>query len=95
MWWMVGPQLVFQLEFLHHTNPVQHPLREDWDPADRGWIRCGYVVEDLDEIMTALSLQGITPLRQVTGATGRRRVAFIEPYVGVVVELMERGAAPK
>ena len=95
MWWMVGPQPFFQLEFFHHTNPVQRPLREDWNPADRGWIRCGYVVEDLDEIVAALSLQGITPLRQATGAAGRRRVAFLEPYVGVVVELMERGAAPK
>lgn len=94
MWWMVGPQPFFQLEFFHHTHPVQRPLPKDWNPADRGWTRCGYVVDDLDEIVAALALQGISALGGMTGGPGRRRVAFREPYVGVVVELMERAAAP-
>lgn len=94
MWWMVGPQPFFQLEFFHHTNPAQRPLPADWNPADRGWTRCGYVVDDLDAITDALFAMGITALAPPSGAPGERRVAFREPYVGVVVELMERAAAP-
>lgn len=94
VWWMVGPQSFFQLEFFQHTSPPQRPLRPDWSPGDLGWVRYGFVVADLPSVVAAVEALGIAMLGAVQGEAGSQRVAFRDPYVGIVVELLERGAAP-
>src|SRR3954469_13691410 len=51
MWWMVGAQEFFQLEFFHYSKPAPRPKRADWTPADHGWGRFGLAVSDFDRAM--------------------------------------------
>src|ERR1700722_1649337 len=55
MWWMVGSQKLFQLEFFHHTNPKQRALPEDWKPNDHGWVRFGVAVHDVERSRLVLT----------------------------------------
>ena len=90
IWWMIGSQSYFQLELFHHTRPEQRPLRTDWRPSDHGWSRIGVSVTDFDACMSALAANAVTPLTPPITENGKRRMAFRDPYVGVVVEVMEK-----
>lgn len=88
IWWMVGAQPFFQLEFFHHSSPAQRPLRHDWRPCDHGWIRLGIGVQDVPACRAALANNGVDLLGESHGPGGHR-LAFRDPYVGMVVEVMQ------
>lgn len=90
-WWMVGAQPFFQLELFHHGHPKQRPLPEDWQPSDHGWVRFGIAVDDFDRVVAGLQRRSI-PIIGTAGSPGRRHLAFRDPYVGVILEIVE-GAA--
>lgn len=94
VWWMVGPQPLLQLEFFHHTQPPLRPLPDGWTAANVGWTRYGIVIDDLDARLENLAPLGVRPVTAPKGEAGARRVAFRDPFIGTMVELMERGAAP-
>jgi len=89
MWWMVNSVPFFQLEFFHHTNPKQRPLRADWRPSDQGWGRFGLAVADFDRVVQGLEHARI-PVLGTRGAKGQRRLAFRDPHIGVIVEVIEK-----
>ena len=89
IWWMVGAAPFFQLEFFHHTNPQQRPLPADWRPSDLGWVRFGVEVPSFESVVSGLARSNITSLAAVHGTAGSRRLAFRDPFVGVIVEVME------
>lgn len=91
MWWLVGPQPMFQLEFFHHTRPAQRTLRADWTPADHGWTRFGIAIDDFDAALDALAKRDIPIIAKVMKVNGKRRAAFRDPFIGVIVEIMEDG----
>jgi catechol 2,3-dioxygenase-like lactoylglutathione lyase family enzyme len=91
MWWLLGRQKLFQLEIFQHTAPAQRPLRADWRPCDHGWVRFGIAVKDFDRCLAALESNGVKPLTAPMTTNGLRRVAFRDPYVGAMVEVMEDG----
>jgi catechol 2,3-dioxygenase-like lactoylglutathione lyase family enzyme len=90
-WWMVGAQPFFQLELFHHGNPKQRPQPQDWRPSDHGWVRFGIAVDNFDRVVSGLERRSI-PVLGTAGAKGKRHLAFRDPQVGVIVEIME-GAA--
>jgi catechol 2,3-dioxygenase-like lactoylglutathione lyase family enzyme len=90
-WWMVGGRPFFQLELFHHGQPRQRPLPEDWRPCDYGWVRFGIAVDNFERVVSGLQRRSIAVLG-TAGAQGKRRLAFRDPQVGVIVEIME-GAA--
>lgn len=90
-WWMVGGRPFFQLELFHHGHPKQRPLPEGWRPSDHGWVRFGIAVDSFDRVVSGLQRRSI-PILGTAGAKGRRQLAFRDPQVGVIVEVME-GAA--
>jgi catechol 2,3-dioxygenase-like lactoylglutathione lyase family enzyme len=90
-WWLVGPRPFFQLEVFHHSQPRQRPQPADWRPSDHGWGRYGLAVDDFDRVVAGLERWGI-PVIGSSGEAGRRRLAFRDPHVGVIVEVRE-GAA--
>jgi len=93
MWWMIGDQDFFQLEFFHHTSPGQRPMPADWRPCDCGWVRFCIAVPDLDRSRNALERRGVPLLGSAEGPAGKR-MAFRDPQVGVIVEVVEdRGRA--
>lgn len=89
MWWMVGAQDFFQLEFFHHTSPAQRPMRADWRPSDLGWVRFGILVDDLAPVLEALDKRSIKLLGSADREPGLS-IAFRDPLVGVVVQATER-----
>jgi catechol 2,3-dioxygenase-like lactoylglutathione lyase family enzyme len=89
IWWMVGANDFFQLELFHHSVPVQRPLPADWKPSDHGWVRFGLEVPDFDTCLAALARHGIEPLAPMRRRAGTRHVAIRDPYVGVVIEVIE------
>jgi catechol 2,3-dioxygenase-like lactoylglutathione lyase family enzyme len=91
--WQVGRQDFFQLEFFCHTDPVPRPLPEDWRPCDLGWVRFGVAVPDFAAALARLSDLGVVPLIAPVTQDGLRRAAFRDPHAGIVVEVMEDGAA--
>lgn len=93
LWWLVGGQPLFQLELFHHSRPRQRPLRPDWSPADHGWVRMGVAVADFDASLAVLEQYGIRPIAGITIVHGLRRMAFRDPYIGIIVEVMEDGVA--
>jgi hypothetical protein len=93
MWWLIGRQKFFQLELFHHTRPIQRPLRADWRPCDHGWVRMGIAVKDFDRCLKALERNGVSLLGAPVTTNGLRRVAYRDPYIGVIVEVMEDGKA--
>lgn len=92
LWWMVGRQPFFQLELFHHTSPMQRPLRADWRPCDHGWVRFGVEIADMAACLTALADNSVALLGDASGSQGRR-IAFRDPYIGVIVEVMARNDA--
>jgi catechol 2,3-dioxygenase-like lactoylglutathione lyase family enzyme len=91
MWWLMGRQKFFQLELFQHTQPVPRPLRADWRPCDHGWVRLGFAVRDFGRALAALQANGVSLLAPPMTANGLRRAAFRDPYIGVIVEVMEDG----
>jgi hypothetical protein len=91
MWWLVGRDAFFQLEIFQHTNPRQRPQRDDWRPCDHGWVRFGVAVSDFDRTRQVLKRWGIAELGPSSVVQGLKRVAFRDPFIGVVVEILEDG----
>jgi catechol 2,3-dioxygenase-like lactoylglutathione lyase family enzyme len=91
MWWLVGAQKRFQLEFFHHSRPAQRALRADWTPADLGWSRFGIAVERFDRALGEMAKRAIFPIGGIVTRDGLRRCAYRDPFIGVVVEVMEDG----
>lgn len=89
-WFMVGAQKYFHLEFLHHTSPRQRRKRRDWKPSDHGWNRFGVAVTDFDASLRTLELHRISTITPPIMEGGLRRVAFIEPFIQVIVEVLRR-----
>jgi catechol 2,3-dioxygenase-like lactoylglutathione lyase family enzyme len=90
MWWLIGAQSFFQLEMFHHTQPAQRPKRKDWRPSDHGWVRFGVATADFDSCLRTLALNGVTTITPPIMESGLRRVAFLEPYLKTVVEVLEK-----
>lgn len=93
MWWMVGDQPFFQLEFFHHSHPAQRPLRADWQPTDHGWVRFGVEINDFDRVVKGLEKLSI-PVLGAKGSGPNRRLAFRDPQIGCIVETIERVDGP-
>jgi catechol 2,3-dioxygenase-like lactoylglutathione lyase family enzyme len=93
VWWLVGRQQGMQLEIFHHVEPAQRPLPADWNPADHGWVRFGIGVPDFDRSLTALAAAGIETITAPAGSQGQRRVAFRDPFAGIIIEIMEENEA--
>jgi catechol 2,3-dioxygenase-like lactoylglutathione lyase family enzyme len=93
VWWMVGSQSFFQLELLQHTRPAQRSLSDDWSPADHGWNRVGIAVPDFSACLAALAANGISTLTPPLIENGIRRVAFRDPFIGAIFEIIEKQVA--
>jgi hypothetical protein len=93
VWWMVGATPLLQLELFHHGAPEQRRLPADWRPSDHGWVRFGVAVADLDRVAAGLKRFGLTILGRA-GAAPQRRLAFRDPYVGGIIEVIERIGEP-
>ena len=89
VWWMVGSQTEFQLEFFHHTEPPIRSKPDDWRPSDRGWVRFGVRVAAFGHCVGSLAQHGIGLLGPIVGQDGNRSGAFLDPYSGVVVHFIE------
>ena len=90
VWWMVGKQRFFQLEFFHHTRPQQRPKRGDWLPSDHGWGRFGIAVSDFERCLKSLAANGVQTNTTPSKETGLRRAAFRDPYLAAIVEVLEK-----
>lgn len=88
LWWMAGGAPYFQIELFHHGRPKQRPLPADWRPSDHGWTRFGVAVADFGRVLSGLQRHAI-PVLGSAGTEGQRRLAFRDPYAGVIVEVME------
>lgn len=93
IWWMVGGNGLFQLEFFHHTNPPQRPRRADWNVVDHGWGRIGIAVPDFDRALVQLARSGAHVIAGIVTVEGARRAAVKDPYIGIVLEILEDGPA--
>jgi len=91
LWWMVGRQEFFQLEFFHHTLPAQRPLPADARPSDHGWVRWGLAVPDFDATLQRLAGFGVRTVTEPATYDGLRRACFRDPETGVMVEVLEDG----
>ena len=91
-WWLVGRQDLMQLELFHHTTPPQRAVA-DRAPNDHGWSRFGIAVPDFDPALERLAGLGIELLSEPLTHDGLRRACFRDPYTGVLVEMLEEGAA--
>jgi catechol 2,3-dioxygenase-like lactoylglutathione lyase family enzyme len=91
VWWLVGRQDFVQLELFQHHTPVQRPQPADWRPSDLGWTRFGIAVPDFEHAMAGMADSGLEPLAEPMTQDGLRRVAYLDPELGAVVELMEEG----
>ncbi len=89
MWWLVGDQDFFQIELFHYSRPPSRALRRDWSPADHGWQRFGVAVPDIDSCLAVFADHGATPILPPTAASGARRCAIRDPYVGIIIDLIE------
>jgi catechol 2,3-dioxygenase-like lactoylglutathione lyase family enzyme len=93
MWWMLGRQRYMQLELFAISRPTQEPLPPDWRPSDHGWVRFGVAVSDFDSTLDVLGRSAISTYTEPAVRDGLRRVAFRDPYAGIVVEVFEDGDA--
>lgn len=89
LWWMVGRQEFFQFDICHHETPQQRPKPSDWRPCDIGWMRMGIRIGDLDDVLAKLAQRGVALLGGPATIRGSRRVALSDPFVGIVLELIE------
>ncbi|KXF56471.1 hypothetical protein AXA44_34590 [Rhodococcus sp. SC4] len=91
-WWLLARQPFIQLELFQHEVPRQRPLPIDWRPNDHGWVRWGFAVPDFDDCLQRLRNFGIDTITDpMCFSDGVRRVAFRDPHVGTVVEILEDG----
>lgn len=88
-WFMVGRHSGIQLEIFHHTNPLIRPQPADWSPADHGWVRYGFALEDFDGALSRLAERAVPLLGGVVERDGARRFAIRDPYCGIVIEVIE------
>ena len=93
VWWLVGRQPFLQFEIFQHTFPAQRPLPEGHRPCDIGWTRYGLAVADFDQALAALKRNRVPTITDPIMVDGLRRVAFHDPFVGAVVEILEDGTA--
>ena len=93
LWWMVGRQDLVQLEFFNHTLPPIRPLPADWRASDHGWTSFAIAVPDFDGVLERLAASGVATITEPAVHAGLRRVAFRDPDIGVVVEMLEEGPA--
>jgi catechol 2,3-dioxygenase-like lactoylglutathione lyase family enzyme len=94
VWWLVGRQDLVQLELFQYSAPESRPLPADWRPCDHGWVRWGLTVPDFDAALERLRGLGIATFTEPRAFDdGLRRVCFRDPQIGVVVEVIEEGAA--
>jgi catechol 2,3-dioxygenase-like lactoylglutathione lyase family enzyme len=93
IWWLVGRERRFQLELFQHTNPPQRRLPQEWRPCDHGWTRIGIAISNFERACAVLQDWHIQTLGPVMRVDGLRRVAFRDPFVGIVVEVLEDGDA--
>ena len=91
IWWMVGAQNFFQLEFFSHSHPAQRPIRPDWRASDHGWVRFGCATADFERAVAVLTQHRVKLSATLRDSNGLRRSAFRDPYVGTFVEIMEDG----
>lgn len=88
LWWLVGRQDLVQLEVFAHTEPHQRP-RGGRRPCDLGWGRFGIAVPDFEATLGRLVGAGLAPLGATRSYRGSRRAAFLDPHLGIAVEVME------
>jgi catechol 2,3-dioxygenase-like lactoylglutathione lyase family enzyme len=93
LWWLVGRQRFFQLEVYTISQPPQAPLPDDWRPSDHGWVRLGIAVADFEATCAALATAGVSTITAPVRRGGLRRVCVRDPYVGVILEVLEDGPA--
>jgi catechol 2,3-dioxygenase-like lactoylglutathione lyase family enzyme len=94
VWWLVGRQDLVQLELFEYSAPESRPLPDDWRPCDQGWVRWGLTVPDFDAALERLHGLGVATVTEPRAfADGLRRVCFRDPQIGVMVEVIEEGAA--
>jgi catechol 2,3-dioxygenase-like lactoylglutathione lyase family enzyme len=91
VWWMIGDAPFFQLELFYHGSPKQRLQPADWRPSDHGWVRFGIAVDDFDRVVKGLGRWNIMPLG-TAGIRSERRLAFRDPHIGCIVEVIERAA---
>jgi hypothetical protein len=91
IWWLCSRQTLFQLEFFQHTDPVPRPQGEAWTPADLGWSRFGIAVPDFDATLLRLDAHGIETFTEPSTIAGVRRVAYQDPDIGCIIEVLEEG----
>ena len=93
LWWLVGRQDLVQLELFSHTTPPLRRRRADWSPADLGWAGWSLTVPDFDAALARLAATGIDTITEPVVHDGLRRVAFRDPDLAVVVQVLEEGPA--
>ena len=91
--WLVGRQELVQLEFFQHSVPEQALLPDDWRPSDLGWTRFGIAVPDFDATLSRLGGLGVTTIGEPILHKGLHRASFRDPDLGIIVEILEDGAA--
>lgn len=89
MTWMIGRQDFVQLEIFQHTSPQPALLPPHWTPAQPGWSRIGMLSVDFDATLAALDAWNCPLLGAVVETRAGRRAAFRDPFVGVVIEIIE------
>src|ERR1700722_20392676 len=90
---MLGLQALVDLEVFAYTDPTSRPRVPDWRGSDIGWAGWSMAVPDFDATLARLGATGVTPLTEPIGHAGLRRVAFRDPEIGTIVELLEDGDA--
>jgi catechol 2,3-dioxygenase-like lactoylglutathione lyase family enzyme len=90
LWWLVGRQDLVQIEVFAHTTPRQRP-RGERRPNDHGWARFGVAVPDFEATLGRLAGLGVAPSAEPRSYRGSRRAAFLDPHLGIAVEVMEDG----
>jgi catechol 2,3-dioxygenase-like lactoylglutathione lyase family enzyme len=92
LWWLVGDQEFLNLEIFNFSDPPCQTLPSDWLPNFLGWVRWGFAVTDFDDVVWRLRRTEIE-LSDIVTVAGLKRVCFRDPFIGVVVEVMEEGPA--
>lgn len=89
LWWLVGRQDLVQFELFQYIDRRQRPLPIDWKVSDAGWNRYGILVTDFDACLARAIENGARPIAEPMKIGGRRRVAFRDPLIGLVIEVIE------
>jgi catechol 2,3-dioxygenase-like lactoylglutathione lyase family enzyme len=86
-WLMDGREWV-QIELFRFIRPRPRPRRPDETPADQGYRRAGFQVEDFDRTLAALAGLGTPPVGPILGGRPSRRACVRDPE-GNWIEVME------